>query len=86
MHKSKYLIMSSREPAGLEWEPALQGSVGICHTLRRAYEIALFLAGITEPTVNYRKSLDLVKKKGAVRIVSRKEHEASAIIVRTRIY
>lgn len=84
--KSKYLILSSKESAGQEWEAELQETLGICHTLAKAYEIALFLAGITEPKIKYRKALETMKRKGAVRIDSKKEHEPSAVIVKVKIY
>ena len=84
--KHKYLVMSSKDLPQLGWEQGLLETVGICHTLSRAYTIALWLGGITQPKINYRKCLSLMKSKGAVRIDSEKEHEACAVIVRTRIY
>lgn len=84
--KSKYLVLSSKDQLDKDWEPALQETLGICHTLSKAYEIALFLAGITQPRIKYRKALETIKQRGAVRIESQKEHEASAIIVKVKIY
>ena len=81
---SKYLVMSEKELA-LAWEPALQETLGICHTLAKAYEIALFLSGITEPAVSYRKALETIKAKGAVTINSKRE-EPAAVIVKVKIY
>lgn len=84
--KSKYLVLSSKETPGKGWEEDLQSSVGVCHTLTKAYEIACFISGITKPKINYRKCLALMKAKGAVRLESEKEHEPIAMIVRVRIY
>jgi hypothetical protein len=84
--KSKYVVISSREPADTSWESALQETLGICHTLTKAYEIGLFLGGITQPRISYRKCLSLIKARGAVRIDSEKEHEASCTIVKVKIY
>lgn len=84
--RTKYVVLSNHDPVGLEWEKALQETLGICHTLKRAYDIALFLAGITAPKIKYRKALETIKAKGAVRIESQKEHEAGVIIVLVKIY
>jgi hypothetical protein len=84
--KTKYLVMSNKDSLESEWEAAVQETLGICHTLSRAYEIALFLAGITAPKIKYRKALETMKAKGAVRITSEKEHEPGAVIVKVKIY
>jgi hypothetical protein len=84
--KTKYLVLSSKENPAAGWEADLQGSLGICHTLTKAYEIALFLSGITAPKISYRKCLSVIKVKGAVRLESEKEWEPSALIVLARIY
>jgi hypothetical protein len=83
--KSKYVVVSSVEQPGLEWERSLQSSMGICHTFAKAYEIALFLAGITVPDIKYRKLLETAKRKGAA-TVKQKDGEQSATIVKVRIY
>jgi hypothetical protein len=84
--RTKYLVMSAKDHPDLSWEKGMQETLGICHTLRKAYEIALFLSGITQPKISYRKSLSLIRANGAVRIDSVKEHEPSAIISLVRIY
>lgn len=83
--KTKYLVLSDREEPSLEWEAAMQGALGICHTFAKAYEIGLFLSGITAPRQKYRKSLEIIKARGAVRLESQKE-EPGCIIVRVKIY
>ena len=83
--KSKYVVISNRVPIHLEWGAAMQETMGICHTCAKAYEIALFLAGITEPDRSYRKVLDTVKAKGAATL-AQKGGEQAATIVRVRIY
>ena len=69
----------------MTWEDHLKKSLGICHTCKKAYEIALFLAGITKPDLNYRKTLDIIKHKGAVS-VKQIDGTQQATIVLTRIY
>jgi hypothetical protein len=65
--KDKYLVMSNKEP-DLPWEQALRETLGVCHTLKHAYEIALFLGEISRPDVGYRKVLETIKVKGAFTI------------------
>jgi hypothetical protein len=83
--KSKYLVFSDKEIATDSWEAAMQSCFGICHTLSKAYEIALFLSGITQPKIKYRKALETIKVKGVVRIESEKE-EPSCLIIKVKIY
>ena len=85
MKKYQYLVLSNRDQPALEWEESLQQSIGICYTAAKAYEISLFLAGITRPDRNYRKCVQLLNLKGAV-TVSQIEGEGSATIVKAKIY
>ena len=83
--KSKYVVISNRIPMDKEWGVAMQETMGVCHTCSKAYDIALFLAGITKPDKSYRKILDTVKTKGAATL-AQVEGEAAATIVRVKIY
>lgn len=85
MKKTKFLVLADPVHRSLEWERSLQETLGICHTCSKAYEIALFLAGITKPDRNYRKMLDLIKRNG-VATVSQLEGEQRATIVVVKIY
>jgi hypothetical protein len=78
-------VISNQDRPDLEWEDSLQNSVGICYTAAKAYEISLFLAGITRPDKNYRKCVQLLNLKGAV-TVSQIDGEGSATIVKAKIY
>ena len=81
---SKYIVISDASHAGLEWGKALQSSMGVCHTFQRAYDIAIFLSGLTSPDIGYRKALETIKRKGAVTISQ--ETKPAATIVRVKIY
>jgi hypothetical protein len=83
--KTKYLVISNQEKPGIEWGAALQETLGICHTCAKAYEIAVFLAGITRPDKSYRKILDTVKLKGAATL-AQVEGAQAATIVKVKIY
>jgi hypothetical protein len=85
MKKTKYVVISNKEPLGLEWEASLQETMAICHTLSKAYEIGLFLSGITAPNIKYRKVLETIKRRGAARVDSLK-NEPAFTIVTTKIY
>lgn len=84
MKRTKYVVISDKEPAGLEWHASLQETMAICHTLKRAYEIGLFLSGVTAPELKYRKVLDTIKSTGAVRVGSLRD-EPGFLIVKVKI-
>lgn len=81
----KFIVISSREEPHLEWGRALSNSMGVCHTCSKAYEIALFLAGITKPDKKYRKVLDTIKIKGAAQ-VKQIDGDAESTIVLVKVY
>lgn len=82
--KSKYVVISDKEDLSLEWGKRVQSSMGVCHTFQRAYDIAIFLSGLTDPGIKYRKALDTIKQTGAVTIWQ--ETKPSAVIVQVKIY
>ena len=65
--KDKYLVISNKEP-NVSWEQALRETLGVCHTVKQAYDIALFLGEISKPDTGYRKVLETIKVKGAFSI------------------
>ena len=77
--RDKYLIMSNKESTG-SWEQALRDSLGICHTVKHAYQIALFLGEISKPDSSYRKVLETIKVKGAYTIQQKGGEQAATII------
>jgi hypothetical protein len=85
MKKTKYVVLSDKEHLDTSWEEAICLSLGVCHTFAKAYEIALFISGNTAPTIKYRKALEVIKQKGAVRIDSEKK-EPSTVIAVVKIY
>lgn len=85
MKKTKYVVVSDKSDPALEWEESVASSLGICHTFAKAYEIALFISGNTAPTIKYRKALEVIKQKGAVRIDSEKK-EPTTVIAVVKIY
>jgi hypothetical protein len=85
MKRTKYVVLSDKE-SSLNWEESIISSLGICHTFSKAYEIALFISGITQPDIKYRKALETIKQKGAIQIRSKLEHEPGAVIATVKIY
>lgn len=85
--KHKYLMIAlpAHTDPSWGWAEELCRTTGISHTFKRAYEVGLFLAGITEPEIKYRKALETIKKFGAVEI-KQKGAEQRVTIVHTRIY
>jgi hypothetical protein len=77
--RDKYLVMSNKEST-LEWEQALRETLGVCHTVKQAYQIALFLGGISKPDSSYRKTLETIKVKGAYTINQVGGSQAATIV------
>ena len=77
--KDKYLVMSNKE-VNLEWEQALRETLGVCHTVKHAYQIALFLGEISKPDSSYRKVLETIKVKGAYTIQQQGGPQAATIV------
>ena len=67
------------------WEESLTSTMGVCRTVKKSYEIALFLSGITDPTLNYRQVLRILNQKRAVEIKQR-DGVKTAVIVHTKAY
>jgi hypothetical protein len=82
--RDKYLVMSNKESGG-DWEHALRETLGVCHTVKQAYQIALFLGEISRPDSSYRKTLETIKVKGAYTI-HQKGGEQAATIVQVKHY
>lgn len=82
--KDKYLVMSNKE-LDTDWEHALRETLGVCHTVKQAYAIALFLGEISKPDSSYRKVLETIKVKGAYTIKQVGGFQA-AIIVQVKHY
>jgi hypothetical protein len=83
-HRDKYLVISNKE-SDKEWEIALKETMGVCHTVKRAYEIATFLGEISKPDSNYRKVLETIKVKGAYTL-NQIDGPQSATIVKVKHY
>ena len=77
--RDKYLVMSNKEST-LEWEQALRETLGVCHTVKHAYQIALFLGEISRPDSSYRKVLETIKVKGAYTIQQKGGSQAATIV------
>jgi len=82
--RDKYLVMSNKEST-LEWEQALRETLGVCHTVKQAYDIALFLGEISKPDSNYRKTLQTINFKGA-HTISQIGGSQAATIVKVKHY
>jgi hypothetical protein len=77
--RDKYLVMSNKE-SDKEWEQALRESLGVCHTIKQAYRIALFLGSISKPDSSYRKVLEMVKRRGVFTVQQEGGHQAATIV------
>jgi len=82
--RDKYLVMSNKE-LNVQWEQALRETLGVCHTVKQAYHIALFLGEISKPDSSYRKVLETIKVKGAF-TVQQIDGQQAATIVKVKHY
>jgi len=84
--KKTYSVVAHKilDPS-VSWEEGLTSTMGVCRTIKKAYEIALFLAGINDPNINYRQVLRIIKQKGAVEIKQR-DGAQTAIIIHCKAY
>lgn len=79
MKKDKYLVVGYKKKeataSGEDFDlaAAIRESTVVCDTFSKAYELALFLGGITKPAKAYRGTLEEIKVKGAVE-VSQKDY------------
>jgi hypothetical protein len=71
--------MSSKE-LDKEWEQALSETLGVCGTIKHAYQIALFLGEISRPCSSYRKVLETIKIKGAYTLTQVGGEQAATIV------
>lgn len=84
-NKTYSVVVHKRLAADISWEEGLIQTMGVCRTIKKAYQIALFLGGINEPNLNYRQVLNAMKIKGAVELKQR-DGEQTAVIVNTKSY
>jgi hypothetical protein len=91
MPKGKmYIIIArpSQVDLSLSWEETLTKLTGVTYTFKHAYTIGLFLAGITSPSVQYRKALFLINQRGVVTVQEKSDSEkvSEVTIVLSKIY
>ena len=74
-----------QETSTESWTESLVRTTGIAHTFKKAYEVGLFLAGITSPETKYRKALETVKVHG-VASFKQKDGDQCVTIVKSKVY
>lgn len=69
MNKNEiYIIIADIEDPSLQFGEAIRASTCTAINFKRAYDTAIGLAGIKEPTIGYRASLERVTTEYAVQI------------------
>jgi len=63
---------------------AMLNTNAVCNTVKKAFEIGLWMAGVAEPDHTYRKVADTIREKGIVFISEAGKPETCNIII-TRI-
>lgn len=91
MPKGKMYIIIARpvkiDPS-LSWEETLTSLTGVTYTFKHAYTIGLFLAGITNPSLQYRTALFAINQKGVITVQEKSDSEntSEVTIVLSKIY
>jgi hypothetical protein len=77
MKKDRYLVVgyktteSKADPEEFELGAAIRESTVVCDTFAKAYELAIFLGGITDPGKAYRGALEEIKLKYSTEILQK---------------
>jgi hypothetical protein len=79
MKKDRYIVMSNKASDKESLGEKLRETTVVCDTFTKAYELGLFLAGITAPDKAYRRCLEEVKLYMAVQVSQREYISMSAI-------
>lgn len=78
----KYLVMVSKEQEeGNSVVNPFWDTAAICNTVKKSYQIGIWLAGIQEPNHTYRKTSDLIRRQGVVYIADCGDPEETRIVI-----
>ena len=82
LREYSYLVMVSQDGeldhsvVNPFWETA-----AICNTVKKAYRIGAWLAGVNDPDHTYRKTADTLREQGVVYISSKEDPEETRIVI-----
>ena len=68
MKKDRYVVMSNKHSEKEAIGEKLRETVAVCDTFTKAYELGLFLAGVTKPDKAYRRCLEECKRFWMVQV------------------
>jgi len=78
----KYLVMVSKErEEGYSVVNPFWETTAICNTVKKSYQIGIWLAGISEPDHTYRKTADLIRERGVVYIADKSNPEEVRVVI-----
>jgi len=78
----KYLVMVSKErEEGYSVVNPFWETTAICNTVKKSYQIGIWLAGISEPDHTYRKTADLIRERGVVYIADKSNLEEVRVVI-----
>jgi hypothetical protein len=69
--KETYLIISEDQDPTLSFGEAIRSTCATASNFKKAYDIALSLSGITNPSPGYRASLERVNREWATEVKER---------------
>jgi hypothetical protein len=81
--KVKYLVMIStdKEPENYSVVNPFWETTAVCNTVKKSYQIGIWLAEVLEPDHTYRKTADLIREKGVVYIADKSNPEEVRVVI-----
>ena len=84
--KIKYLVMAKvevqpEEPEGYSVVNPFWDTTAVCHTVKKSYQIGIWMAGLEEPSHTYRKTADIIREQGVVFIHEKSEPDEVRLVI-----
>ena len=56
-------------------------TTAVCHTVKKSYQIGIWMAGLEEPSHTYRKTADIIREQGVVFIHEKSEPDEVRLVI-----
>ena len=78
----KYLVMVSTDrEEGYSVVNPFWETAAVCNTVKKSYQIGLWLAGLSDPDHTYRKTADTIREQGVVYISDKGNPEETRVVI-----
>lgn len=82
--KEVYLVTVSKERGEEESYSVVNpfwDTTAVCHTVKKSYQIGIWMAGLEEPSHTYRKTADTIREQGVVFIHDKSEPDEVRLVI-----